>query len=133
MGTGEKGVGSDQRGRKQPDAQGPSMQSASIQRADCEQQKTHSQRQFVPLPGKRKVWGLSLKYAVRNTFVEHFSPQISINVKRKFKLGSGNKIIKWWHVVSGDEETMALLETEWGKINAQTSWNIKPCLSYADH
>jgi len=62
---------------------------------------------------------------VRNTIVKHFSPQISINVKRKFKLGSGNKIIKWWHVVSGDEETMALLETEWDKINAQTSWNIK--------
>ena len=99
-GTGEKGVGSDQRGRKQPDAQGPSMQSASIQRAHCEQQKTRSQRQFVPLPGKRKVWGthnVCPSSTVRNTIVKHFSPQISINVKRKFKLGSGNnKIIGMW-------------------------------------
>ena len=36
-----------------------------------------------------------------------------------------------WHVLSGDEETMVLIEKEWGKVKAQTSWNIQPCLSYS--
>ena len=43
---------------------------------------------------------------MRNTIIKQISPQIAINVKRKFKLGSGNKIVKWWHVVSGNEEIM---------------------------
>ena len=42
MGTGEKSVGSDQRGRKQPDAQGPSMQSASIYREQTVNSRKHA-------------------------------------------------------------------------------------------
>ena len=56
----------------------------------------------------------------------------SIQVKRKYKMAESGKVAKWWHVVSGDEGTMAKLEEEWGKVQIQTSWVIKPCLSYVD-
>ena len=56
----------------------------------------------------------------------------SIQVKRKYKMAESGKVAKWWHVVSGDEGTMAKLEEEWGKVQMQTSWVIKPCLSYVD-
>ena len=135
-GMGEKGAGSAQGGRKQPDTQEHPKQHTSTQGADSNQQKAHGQHQFVSLPGKRKVWGtrkVCSSNTVKNTIIKQISPQISINVKRKFKLGSGNKIVKWWHVVSGNEETMALLEQEWDKVKDQTSRNIEPCLSYLDH
>ena len=47
-------------------------------------------------------------------------------------MAEGDKVAKWWHVVSGDEGIMAKLEEEWGKVQIQTSWVIKPCLSYID-
>ena len=99
------------------------------------QRNQQRNQNIVSLPGKRKVWGtrkVCSSSTVRNTIIKQISLQISINVKRKFKLGSGNKIVKWWHVVSGNEETMALLEQEWDKVKDQTSWNIEPCLSYVD-
>ena len=127
----EKGAGSVQGGRKQPKAQEHSKQHTSTQRTDSNQQNVHGRHQFVSLPGKRKVWGtrkVCSSSTVRNTIIKQISPQISINVKRKVKLGSGNKMVKWWHVVSGNEEIMALLEQEWDKVKDQTSWNIEPCI-----
>ena len=47
-------------------------------------------------------------------------------------MAESGKVAKWWHVVSGDEGTMAKLEEEWRKVEIQTSWVIKPCLSYVD-
>ena len=38
-----------------------------------------------------------------------------------------------WYVVSGNEETMDLLEQEWDKVKDETSWSIEPCLSYVDN
>ena len=58
MGTGEKGVGSDQRGKKS------SLMHKGLQcrvlldlyrEQTVNNRKTHSQCQFVPLPGKREV------------------------------------------------------------------------------
>ena len=62
----------------------------------------------------------------------HFTADTSIQVKQKYKMAEGGKVAKWWRVVSGDEDIMAKLEEEWGKVQIQTSWVIKPCLSYID-
>ena len=96
--------------------------------------KTRSSHHYVPLPGKRKVWGtrkVSSSNTVKSTITELIGAQVAIEVKRKFKSANGNKTVRWWHVLSGDEETMVLIEKEWGKVKAQTSWNIQPCLSYS--
>ncbi len=136
-GVGEKGVRSrHERGSEQSEAQGPSKQSTPTKSTDANKGKMHSQHQFVPVPGKRKVWGtrrVCSSDAVKSTIVKQIGPQSSLSVKKKFTLGHGNRIVKWWHVVAGDEEVMTLLEKEWGKIKAETSWSIKPCLSYANH
>ena len=89
-----------------------------------------------PLPGKRKVWG-TMKICPSTTVKSVISQltcitDTSIQVKRKYKIAEGGKVAKWWHVVSGDEGIMAKLEEEWGKVQIQTSWVIKPCLSYVD-
>ena len=89
-----------------------------------------------PLPGKRKVWG-TMKICPSTTVKSVISQltcitDTSIQVKRKYKMAESGKVAKWWHVVSGDEGTMAKLEEEWGKVQIQTSWVIKPCLSYVD-
>ncbi len=68
---------------------------------------------------------------VKHTISKLLSAQATIDVKRKFKV-DGNKTIKWWHVISGSEETMTLIEQEWSKVKTMTSWSIKPCLSYLD-
>ena len=134
---GEKSAGSVQGGRKQPDTQEHSKQHTSTQGADSNQ---HAESTWATSAICIPTWevqslgypkGLFLEYCEKH--YQASQSQISIYVKRKFMLGSGNKIVKWWHVVSGNEETMALLEQEWDKVKDQTSWNIEPCLSYLDH
>ena len=101
------------------------------------QQDLHGPYQLKSIPGKRKVWGTlklcsstSVKSVItRLTSVGH----ADIRVKRKYKLGNGKKVAKWWHVVSGDEGIMTKLEQEWGMIQMQTSWSIESCMSYVDN
>ena len=127
-GVGDKNGGAVVGVRKQP---------VAAQEGEGVQQKTQRQRQFVPLPGKRKVWGTQKACpasTVKDAITKHIGQHVSVNVKRKFKLGSDKKTVMWWHVVSGEEKTMVQLEQEWSKIRAQgLSWKIVPCLSYADH
>lgn len=105
----------------------PQSQSRSQPQESCQRK---------PLPGKRKVWG-TMKICPSTTVKSVISQltcitDTSIQVKRKYKMAEGGKVAKWWHVVSGDEGIMAKLEEEWGKVQIQTSWVIKPCLSYID-
>ena len=100
------------------------------------QQDLHGPYQLKPIPGKRKVWGtlkLCSSTAVKGVITHLTSVgHADIRVKRKYKLGNGKKVAKWWHVVSGDEGTMTKLEQEWGMIQMQTSWSIESCMSYVD-
>ncbi len=70
---------------------------------------------------------------VKDTISRLISAKVSIEVKRKYKLVNGNKTVKWWHVLRGDEETMALLQKEWSKVREQTSWSIEPCFAFEDN
>lgn len=73
-------------------------------------QKSH---QMKPYPGKRKVWGtmkicssITVKRVISQlTLIE----TANIQVKRTYKVVEGGK---GWHVVSGDESTMAKLEEQ---------------------
>jgi len=90
--------GSEQGQRVQPNVQSSPKQRASSQ---GQQHKTRSPHQFVPLPGKRKVWGTRKACSsstVKNTITKLIGAQIAIDVKRKFKVVNGSKTVKWWHV-----------------------------------
>ena len=70
---------------------------------------------------------------VKDTISKLVGAKVTIEVKRKYKLVNGNKTVKWWHVLRGDEEKMALLQKEWSKVKEQTSWSIEPCLAFEDN
>ena len=36
--------------------------------------------------------------------------------------------MKWWHVLSGDEDVLSILDNNWEHVEVQTSWHIEPCL-----
>ena len=53
----------------------------------------------------------------------------NIKVKRKFKNGDR---ASWWHVISGEENILKILEDEWEGVKRQLGWNILPCLVYSE-
>ena len=93
-------------------------------------------RTKLAIPRKRKNWG-TLK-ACSSSMVKHAISKFTtieesdIVVKRKYLVNSNNRITRWWHVISSDEQTMHKLEEEWEKVKIQTSWNLTQCLSYAN-
>ena len=131
-GKGDSGHG----GRKQQGVPNNSGPSASQSKGKDSQHQSQGPRQFRSLPGKRKVWGTRKACSadtVKDTISKLVGAKVAIEVKRKYKLVNGNKTVKWWHVLRGDEETMALLQKEWSKVKEQTSWSIEPCLAFEDN
>ena len=126
----------DQRERIQINKQGSSKYNVSRSgKSEVRQSKSHSSHQFVSLPGKRKIWGTRKScssQSVKDNIVELIQVQGAVEVKRKYKLVNGHKTVKWWHVLSGDEDVIDKIEQEWCKVKAQTLWSIEPCLSYLD-
>lgn len=138
-GVGEKGARSrHEQGSEHSEAQGSLKKSTPAKSTEAKTRSQHpqEQRQMKALLGKRKVWGtmkICPPTAVKGVLTKLANIEgTRIQVKRKYKVGEGGGVTKWWHVVSGDESTMAKLEEEWEKVQMQTSWVIKPCLSYAD-
>ena len=90
-------------------------------------------RNKIPLLGKRKVWG-TMKHASAATVSRALTQLTSlasknIKVKRKFKNGDR---AGWWHVISGEENILKILEDEWEGVKRQLGWNILPCLVYSE-
>ena len=134
-GRGKNGKGGSEQGEmKQPKEHGvPNHNGPSQSKGKTARHQNQSPRQFRSLPGKRKVWGTRKACSsdtVKDTISKLVSTKVAVVVKRKYKLVNGNKTVKWWHVLRGDEETMALLEKEWSKVKEQTSWSIEPCLEF---
>lgn len=93
-------------------------------------------RTKVAIPRKRKIWG-TLKACSSSTVKHAISKfttieESNIVVKRKYLVNSNNRVTRWWHVISSDEQTMLKLEEEWEKVQIQTLWNLTQCLSYAN-
>ena len=89
---------------------------------------------LISVPGKRRVWG-TLKVCSASTVrkvilqVAKLPEEATLQVKRKFKTaGEDKRVVRWWHVISGDEEVLSLLDRNWENVEVQTSWQIEPCL-----
>ena len=101
------------------------------------------QRLKKTVEGKRKVWGTlrtTTATAVKNTIRTIIKIE-GLDVKRKYHVkktrqdssrGPNIQLSKWWFVVSGEENTLELLERKWSAVNYQTNWTLEPVLSYCD-
>ncbi len=91
--------------------------------------KRHKQ----PVPGKRRMWGTMKQCnagAVKRAILQTTKvSNDSIEVRRKYKTLDNNRL-RWWHVVSGEEEILKQLEGEWEGVHCQTGWKIEPCLVF---
>ena len=82
----------------------------------------------IPVPGVRRIWG-----TLRNTPPAAVSATLSklttlgnqLSVRRKTNDISGRS--RWWFLVKGKEEVLALLEGEWERVSLQTNWKLEPC------
>ncbi len=93
--------------------------------------KRHKQ----PVPGKRRIWGTMKQCnagAVNRAVILQTTKvsNDSIEVRRKYKTLDNNRL-RWWHVVSGEEEILKQLEGEWEGVQCQTGWKIEPCLAFS--
>ena len=89
---------------------------------------------LTPVPGKRRIWG-TLKVCSASTVKKvilqfgKLPEEATLQVKRKFKTrGDNNRVVKWWHVISADENILSTLDRNWENVALQTSWQIEPCL-----
>ena len=55
-----------------------------------------------------------------------------LKVKRKFKMGTDGKVTRWWYVIHAEEACLQQLESEWPKVELQTSWKLEPCYRYLE-
>ena len=97
---------------------------------------TAMSRDKQSVSGKRRIWG-TLKQcnaeAVKRA-IHQFStlPDGSIEVRRKYKTVKNAKL-RWWHVLTAEEENLQILDHEWEGIRLQTGWKIEPCLVFKDN
>lgn len=87
----------------------------------------------VCVPGKRRVWGTlqhasadAVKKSIRQLTTVTAGKEV--HVKRKFKKTPNG--MRWWHVISAEEDTLLRLDSEWNKVSVQTGWKVEPCLAY---
>ncbi len=50
-----------------------------------------------------------------------------LQVRRKFRT-NGNKT-RWWFVVHGPEEILALLDEQWPAVKIQIAWSLESCFA----
>jgi len=84
----------------------------------------------VQVQGKRRVWG-TLKACSSSAVKQAIcrlteTAKENILSKRKYKTMRNNKI-RWWHIISGDEDNLEKLEKEWEVVKAQTGWKLEKC------
>ena len=110
--------------------------SESISHATKPTTTNNIRRLCTPISGARKVWGTlrsTTVSAVKNAI--HSVTNISINdltIKRKFKTGGNDMVVRWWFVIRGDEATLQNLEDSWQQLSLQTQWRLEPVLCYSD-
>ena len=72
--------------------------------------------------------------AVKTTIMQLTTVGEGVLVKRKYKTAGdeSKRIVRWWFVVRGEEETLQILQKEWSQISAQTTWKLEPLYSYGE-
>ena len=81
--------------------------------------------------GARRIWGTMKSCtvtAIRNA-ISRLCPSLpsGLRVRRKFKT-NGEKT-RWWFIVHAPEQTLSMLEEQWGSVKVQTSWSLEPCFA----
>ena len=96
-----------------PEARAASNKAISNKRA---------KKPLILVPRKRRVRG-TLKVCSASTVrkvilqVAKLPEEATLQVKRKFKTaGEDKRVVRWWHVISGDEEVLSLLDRNWENV-----------------
>ena len=111
------------------------VQSINVQRTGSQQTLVNfSKEQLVP--GARHIWG-TLRTCTVPTVVNSIARLTNVGdnvlkVKRKFKTGIDGKVTRWWYVIHAEEACLQQLESEWQKVEVQTSWKLEPCYRYLE-
>ena len=111
------------------------VQSTSVQRTGSQQPLVNfSKKQLVP--GARHIWG-TMRTCTVPTVVNSIAHLTNVGdnvlkVKRKFKTGTDGKVTRWWYVIHAEEACLQQLESEWQKVELQTSWKLEPCYRYLE-
>ena len=88
-----------------------------------------SSENYKPVDGVRRVWGTMRDSSCRTvlgTLQRLTSVAQSIEVRRKFKK-VGEKKVRWWFLIRGEESVLECLQTEWANVENSTSWKLEQC------
>jgi len=127
------GSGNGNGGRKGESA--PNHSSSSTRWSIPTELPTRSHQQQVRekevVKGKRRIWG-TLKAASATALKRNICQLTGISegkvqIKRKYKNLGGNKI-RWWHIVSGNENDLESLDDKWEGVRIQTGWKLEHCM-----
>ena len=117
----------EERARKRTDVSDQRLSGTGESRGSSREQAPPSQKEKVV--GARRIWG-TLRTTTVATVTSALSRLTSVGdklqIRRKFKTTTGNRI-RWWFVVRGSEEDLCNLENEWDRIKIQTSWKLEVC------
>jgi len=110
-------------------------QSINVQRTASQQALVNPSKKEL-VPGARRVWG-TMRTCTVPTVVNSIARLTNVGdnvlqVKRKFKTGTDGKVTRWWYVIHAEEACLQQLESEWQKVELQTSWKLEPCYRYLE-
>ena len=88
----------------------------------------------VVVEGARRIWGTLKNFpstAVLGAISKLTEVKDSLQIRRKFKKLTGNKML-WWFVIHCEEEILCKLDAEWEKVKFQTGWTLQKCYKPAN-
>ena len=98
---------------------------------------TYTEKSYVAVQGKRKLWGtrkITNTEDVIQTINSHTNVKTGLTIKRKYKSSprQPHTTSKWWFVIIGEENLLQQLQGEWSKVKSQTEgkWSLEPLLCY---
>ena len=110
-------------------------QSTNVQRTVNQQASVNPSKKEL-VPGARRIWG-TMRTCTVPTVVNSITRLTDVGdsvlrVKRKFKTGTDGKVTRWWYIIHAEEACLQQLESEWQKVELQTSWKLEPCYRYLE-
>ena len=121
---GNKGKGS-MSGKAESKPAGKMGKSVNVSGASDSPSHTVSEdRDKIRVVGACRIWG-TLKNSTAASIKSVITRLCKVSEIRKDKEDTVSKWSKWWYVVH--ESVLVRLESNWERINLQTSWKLEPC------